>query len=316
LRAVVTGGAGFLGSHLCDLLIAKGWDVLCMDNLVTGSDSNVSHLLSHPRFRFVRQDVTRYIEVPGPVDAVLHFASPASPPDYLKLPIQTLKVGALGTHNALGLALAKKAKFMQASTSECYGDPEVTPQPESYWGRVNPIGPRGVYDEAKRFAEALTMAYHRWHGLDTRIVRIFNTYGPRMRLNDGRALPNFLYQALSGEPITVYGDGQQTRSFCYVSDLLDGIYRLLESDEHEPVNIGNPHEITILEFAERVRSLVGATTPIVFRPLPQDDPKQRCPDITKARRILHWEPKVNLEEGLQTTYEYFRDKVAHAERAR
>jgi dTDP-glucose 4,6-dehydratase len=315
LRAVVTGGAGFLGSHLCDLLIAKGWEVLCLDNLVTGSDTNVSHLLSHPRFRFVRQDVTRYIEVPGPVDAVLHFASPASPPDYLKLPIQTLKVGALGTHNALGLALAKKAKFVQASTSECYGDPEVSPQPESYWGRVNPIGPRGVYDEAKRFAEALTMAYHRWHGLDTRIVRIFNTYGPRMRLNDGRALPNFLYQALSGEPITVYGDGKQTRSFCYVSDLLDGIYRLLESDEHEPVNIGNPQEIIILEFAERVRSLVGTTTPIVFRPLPQDDPKQRCPDITKARRILHWEPKVSLEEGLQTTFEYFRDKVARAERA-
>jgi dTDP-glucose 4,6-dehydratase len=316
LRAVVTGGAGFLGSHLCDLLIEKGWEILCMDNLVTGSDANVSHLLSHPRFRFVRQDVTRYIEVPGPVDAVLHFASPASPPDYLKLPIQTLKVGALGTHNALGLALAKKAKFMQASTSECYGDPEVSPQPESYWGRVNPIGPRGVYDEAKRFAEALTMAYHRSHGLDTRIVRIFNTYGPRMRLNDGRALPNFLYQALSGEPITVYGDGKQTRSFCYVSDLLDGIYRLLESEEHEPVNIGNPHEITILEFAERVRRLVGATTPIVFRPLPQDDPKQRCPDITKARRILHWEPKVNLEEGLKLTYEHFRQKVGHAERGR
>jgi len=316
LRAVVTGGAGFLGSHLCDLLIEKGWEVLCMDNLVTGSDANVSHLLSHPRFRFVRQDVTRYIEVPGPVEAVLHFASPASPPDYLKLPIQTLKVGALGTHNALGLALAKKAKFLQASTSECYGDPEVSPQPETYWGRVNPIGPRGVYDEAKRFAEALTMAYHRSHGLDTRIARIFNTYGPRMRLNDGRALPNFLYQALSGEPITVYGDGKQTRSFCYVSDLLDGIYRLLESEEHEPVNIGNPHEITILEFAERVRRLVGATTPIVFRPLPQDDPKQRCPDITKARRVLHWEPKVNLEEGLKLTYEYFRQKVAHAERGR
>jgi len=316
LRAVVTGGAGFLGSHLCDLLIEKGWEVLCLDNLVTGSDTNVSHLLGHARFRFVRQDVTRYIEVPGPVDAVLHFASPASPPDYLKLPIQTLKVGALGTHNSLGLALAKKAKFIQASTSECYGDPEVSPQPETYWGHVNPIGPRGVYDEAKRFAEALTMAYHRSHGLDTRIARIFNTYGPRMRLNDGRALPNFLYQALSGEPITVYGDGKQTRSFCYVSDLLDGIYRLLESNEHEPVNIGNPHEITILEFAERVRSLVGATTPIVFRPLPQDDPKQRCPDITKARRILCWEPKVDLEEGLKRTYESFRQKVSQPERAR
>jgi dTDP-glucose 4,6-dehydratase len=316
LRAVVTGGAGFLGSHLCDLLLEKGWEVLCMDNLVTGSNTNISHLLAHPRFQFVRQDVTRYIEVPGPVDAVLNLASPASPPDYLKLPIQTMKVGALGTHNALGLALAKKAKFLQASTSECYGDPEVSPQPETYWGRVNPIGPRGVYDEGKRFAEALTMAYHRSHGLDTRIVRIFNTYGPRMRLNDGRALPNFLYQALSGEPITVYGDGKQTRSFCYVSDLLDGICRLLESEEHEPMNIGNPHEITILEFAERVRSLVGASTPIVFRPLPQDDPKQRCPDITKARRILHWEPKVNLEEGLKRTYEYFRQKVALPERAR
>jgi dTDP-glucose 4,6-dehydratase len=316
LRAVVTGGAGFLGSHLCDLLLREGWEVLCMDNLVTGSDANVSHLLAHPRFRFARQDVTRYIEVPGPVEAVLHFASPASPPDYLKLPIQTLKVGALGTHNALGLALAKKAKFILASTSECYGDPEVSPQPETYWGRVNPIGPRGVYDEAKRFAEALTMAYHRSKDLDTRIVRIFNTYGPRMRLNDGRALPNFLYQALSGEPITVYGDGKQTRSFCYVTDLLDGIYRLLQSAEHEPVNIGNPHEITILEFAERVRALVGASAPIVFRPLPQDDPKQRCPDINKARRILHWEPKVKLEDGLKLTYEYFREKVAHAEGAR
>jgi dTDP-glucose 4,6-dehydratase len=310
LRAVITGGAGFLGSHLCTLLLEKGWEVLCLDNLVTGSDSNVSHLLSHSRFRFLRQDVTLYIEVPGPVDAVLHFASPASPPDYLRLPIQTMKVGSLGTHNALGLALAKKAKFFLASTSECYGDPDVSPQPESYWGHVNPIGPRGVYDEAKRFAEALTMAYHRYHGLDTRIVRIFNTYGPRMRLNDGRALPNFLYQALRGEPITVYGDGKQTRSFCYVSDLVEGIYRLLESNEHEPVNIGNPNEITILGFAERVRSLVGATAPIVFHPLPQDDPKQRCPDITKARRILRWEPKVDLKEGLRLTLEYFREKVA------
>jgi dTDP-glucose 4,6-dehydratase len=314
LRAVITGGAGFLGSHLCELMLAKGWEVLCLDNLVTGSDSNVSHLLSHPQFRFGRQDVTRYIEVPGPVEAVLHFASPASPPDYLKMPIQTMKVGALGTHNALGLALAKKSKFLLASTSECYGDPEVSPQPETYWGRVNPIGPRGVYDESKRFAEALTMAYHRYHGVDTRIVRIFNTYGPRMRLNDGRALPNFLYQAQTGEPITVYGDGKQTRSFCYVSDLLDGIYRLLESGEHDPVNIGNPHEITILEFAERVRALVGAKEPIVFRPLPQDDPKQRCPDISKARRILKWEPKIQLEEGLKLTYEYFRKKVAEPAR--
>jgi dTDP-glucose 4,6-dehydratase len=295
-------------------MLDKGWEILCLDNLVTGSDSNVSHLQAHPKFRFGRQDVSRYIDVPGPVDAVLHFASPASPPDYLKMPIQTMKVGALGTHNALGLALAKKSKFLLASTSECYGDPEVSPQPETYWGRVNPIGPRGVYDESKRFAEALTMAYHRYHGVDTRIVRIFNTYGPRMRLNDGRALPNFLHQALTGEPITVYGKGKQTRSFCYVSDLLDGIYRLLESEEHDPVNIGNPHEITILEFAERVRTLVGSKEPIVFRPLPQDDPKQRCPDITKARRILKWEPKVNLEDGLKRTYDYFRKKVAEPAR--
>ena len=310
MRAVITGGAGFLGSHLCDYLIEKGWDVLCVDNFITGAESNVAHLLQHPRFRFDRQDVSRHVEVPGEVDAVLHFASPASPPDYLKFPIQTLKVGALGTHNTLGLAMAKKARFMLASTSECYGDPEVNPQPESYWGHVNPIGPRGVYDEAKRFAEAITMAYFRYHGVDTHIVRIFNTYGPRMRLNDGRALPNFLYQALAGEPITVYGDGRQTRSFCYVSDLIEGIYRLLESKEHEPVNIGNPQEITILEFAERVRALVGADVPIVFRPLPQDDPKQRCPDITRARRILNWEPKVNLEEGLRRTYDFFRQKMA------
>lgn len=316
MRAVITGGAGFLGSHLCELMLEKGWDILCMDNLVTGSDSNIGHLLSHPRFRFAHQDVSRYIDVPGPVDAVLHFASPASPPDYLKMPIQTLKVGALGTHNSLGLTLAKKAKFLLASTSECYGDPEVSPQPESYWGHVNPTGPRGVYDEAKRYAEALTMAYHRYHGVDTRIVRIFNTYGPRMRLNDGRALPNFLYQALTGEPITVYGEGKQTRSFCYVSDLLDGIYRLLESNEHDPVNIGNPHEITILEFAERVRTLVGAKAPIVFRPLPQDDPKQRCPDITRARKILGWEPKINLEEGLRRTYDYFKEKIVGAGRSR
>ena len=309
MRVVITGGAGFLGSHLCDLFIEKGWEVLCLDNLVTGADSNVAHLLSNPRFKIAHQDVSEYIDVPGAVDAVLHFASHASPPDYLKYPIQTLKVGALGTHNALGLAMAKKAKFLQASTSECYGDPEVSPQPETYWGHVNPIGPRGVYDEAKRFAEALTMAYHRYHGVDTRIVRIFNTYGPGMRLNDGRALPNFLYQALVCEPITVYGDGKQTRSFCYVSDLIDGIYKLLESNEHEPVNIGNPQEITILEFAERVRALVGTKAPIMFRPLPQDDPKQRCPDITKARRILNWEPKVKLEDGLRLTYEFFRQRV-------
>ncbi len=315
MRAVITGGAGFLGSHLCDYLIARDWDVLCMDNLVTGAESNVSHLLGNPRFRLVRQDVTRYIEVTGPVDWVLHFASPASPVDYLKLPIQTLKVGALGTHNSLGLALAKQAKYLLASTSECYGDPEVSPQPETYWGHVNPIGPRGVYDEAKRFAEAMTMAYHRAHGVDTCIVRIFNTYGPRMRLNDGRALPNFVHQALTGQPITVYGDGRQTRSFCYVSDLIGGIYRLMQSGEHGPTNIGNPQEITILEFAERIRALTGTTVPIVFKPLPQDDPRQRCPDIGKARRLLNWEPKVGLEEGLQLTLEFFRQQVAATNRA-
>ena len=310
MRAVITGGAGFLGSHLCELMLKRGWEVLCLDNLVTGNEANVAHLMSNPKFRLARHDVSRFIDVQGPVEAVLHFASPASPPDYLRLPIQTLKVGALGTHNSLGLALAKNAKYLLASTSECYGDPNVSPQPESYWGNVNPVGPRGVYDEAKRYAEAMTMAYYRYHGLNTHIVRIFNTYGPRMRLNDGRALPNFLYQALVGEPITVYGDGKQTRSFCYVSDLLEGIYGLLESDEHEPTNIGNPQEITILEFAERVRKLVGATTPIVFHPLPQDDPKQRCPDIGKAKRLLGWEPKVTLEDGLQRTYEYFRAQLA------
>ncbi|MGH9735953.1 MAG: UDP-glucuronic acid decarboxylase family protein [Candidatus Acidiferrales bacterium] len=326
MKAVITGGAGFLGSHLCDYLLARGWDVLCIDNLVTGSESNIGHLRSNPHFRWTRSDVSEYIHVEGPVEVVLHFASPASPPDYLKFPIQTLKVGSRGTHNALGLALAKKAKFLLASTSECYGDPDVSPQPESYWGHVNPVGPRGVYDEAKRFSEAMTMAYHRYHQVDTRIVRIFNTYGPRMRLNDGRALPNFLFQALNGEPITVYGNGKQTRSFCYVSDLIEGIYRLLESNEHEPTNVGNPHEITILEFAERVRDLVAGSRngaragqpapettmeiPIAFHPLPQDDPKQRCPDISKARRILGWEPKVDLAEGLRLTLDYFESQVA------
>jgi dTDP-glucose 4,6-dehydratase len=317
-RAVVTGGAGFLGSHLSDALLARGWDVLCVDNLITGQEANIAHLMEHSqseaksssRFRTMRHDVSTYIDVPGPVAAVLHFASPASPVDYLKHPIPTLKVGSLGTHNALGLAMAKGARFLLASTSECYGDPEVSPQPETYWGHVNQVGPRGVYDEAKRFAEAITMAYHRYHGLDTKIVRIFNTYGPRMRLNDGRALPNFLYQALTGQPITVYGDGRQTRSFCYVSDLIEGICRLLESDEHLPTNIGNPQEITILEFAERIIALTGAKVPLVFKPLPQDDPKQRCPDITKAKRILQWEPKVGLEEGLHLTHEYFRQQVA------
>jgi dTDP-glucose 4,6-dehydratase len=310
LRAIVTGGAGFLGSHLCDRLVGEGWEILSIDNLVTGTETNLSHLRGHPRFQIMRHDVSRTIEVPGPVDYVLNFASPASPVDYLKLPIQTLKVGALGTHNTLGLALAKKAKYLLASTSECYGDPQVSPQPETYWGHVNPIGPRGVYDEAKRFAEAMVMAYHRYHGVDTHIVRIFNTYGPRMRLNDGRALPNFVYQALSGQPITVYGDGKQTRSFCYVSDLVEGIYRLMHSDEHEPVNIGNPQEITIVEFAERIRALIGTSVPIVFKPLPQDDPKQRCPDIRKAVRILGWEPKVNLEEGLRLTLKSFEQQFA------
>jgi dTDP-glucose 4,6-dehydratase len=305
MRAVVTGGAGFLGSHLCDRLIAEGWEVLALDNLVTGMDSNVGHLLKHSNFRITRADVSSYIDVAGPVDYVLHFASPASPVDYLKLPIPTLKVGALGTHNALGLALTKNAKFLLASTSECYGDPEISPQHEDYWGHVNSIGPRGVYDEAKRFAEAMTMAYHRYHNVDTRIVRIFNTYGPRMRLNDGRALPNFVFQALSGKPLTIYGEGKQTRSFCYVADLIEGIYRLMLSDEHLPVNIGNPQELTILEFAELIRKHFENPPPIVFEPLPQDDPKRRCPDISKARRILNWEPKVGLEEGLKLTLAYF-----------
>jgi dTDP-glucose 4,6-dehydratase len=312
MLAVITGGVGFLGSHLCDRFLAEGWDVLALDNMVTGVDSNVSHLEKNPKFRIARCDVSRYIEVPGPVDYVLHFASPASPVDYLKLPIQTLKVGSLGTHNALGLALAKKAKFFLASTSECYGDPEVSPQNEEYWGRVNAIGPRGVYDEAKRFSEAITMAYHRYHGVDTHIVRIFNTYGPRMRLNDGRALPNFVHQALNGKPITVYGSGKQTRSFCYVSDLIDGIYKLAMSDEHLPTNVGNPQEITILEFAEKVRKHFDNAPPIIFEPLPQDDPKQRCPDITKAKRILKWEPKVNLEQGLRSTLAYFNQTFANA----
>lgn len=309
MRAAVTGGAGFLGSHLCDYLMEKKWDVVCLDNLLTGAKENIAHLESKPGFQFVHQDVSEPYDVPGEVGAVFHFASPASPPDYLKNPIETLKVGSYGTHNSLELARRKKARFLMASTSECYGDPDISPQVETYWGRVNPIGPRSVYDEAKRFSEAITMAYHRYHGVDTRIVRIFNTYGPRMRLNDGRALPNFLYQALTGEPITVYGNGHQTRSFCYVSDLIEGIYRLFESSEHEPTNIGNPNEMTILQFAERIRALVGSSVPIVFEPLPQDDPKQRCPDISKAKRLLNWEPKVQLAEGLERTYEYFRKQV-------
>lgn len=308
-RVVITGGAGFLGSHLCDRFLAEGWEVICMDNLVTGDLRNIGHLVGESRFHFFHQDVTEFIHVPGKVDAVMHFASPASPLDYLELPIQTLKVGALGTHKALGLAREKGARFLLASTSECYGDPLVHPQREDYWGNVNPVGPRGVYDEAKRFAEAMTMAYHRYHKVRTRIVRIFNTYGPRMRLNDGRALPAFMSQALRGEPITVFGDGSQTRSFCYVDDLIDGIYRLLHSDEAYPVNIGNPNEMTIKEFAERIARLVGTTSPIIYKDLPVDDPKQRRPDISKARRVLGWEPKFDLDTGLAKTLAYFRERL-------
>lgn len=310
MNAVVTGGAGFVGSHLCDAMIARGWKIICIDNLLTGAKENIEHLKKDSRFTFVQQDVCEPMNIRESADAVLHLASPASPDDYLKFPIETLRAGSMGTFNALELASAKKARFLLASTSECYGDPEVTPQPETYWGRVNSVGPRSVYDEAKRFSEALTMAYHRKHGLDTRIVRIFNTYGPRMRLNDGRALPNFLYQALSGQPLTVYGDGRQTRSFCYVTDLVDGILRLLDSNEHFPVNIGNPHEITILEFAERIRALTGSRGDLVFRPLPQDDPKRRRPDISKAKDLLKWQPKVPLEQGLQTTLKHFQKKFA------
>ena len=306
MRAVVTGAAGFLGSHLCDRLLAEGWAVLGLDNLITGREDNLAHLSGNARFAFERADVSERMEVPGEVAYVLHFASPASPPDYLRHPIETMRVGSVGTQNALELSRSKGAKFFLASTSECYGDPEVSPQHEEYWGHVNSVGPRSVYDEAKRFSEALTMGYHRHYGLDTRIVRIFNTYGPRMRLNDGRALPNFVFQALAGKPITVYGDGTQTRSFCYVSDLIDGIYRLMLSGEHLPVNLGNPEEITLLEFARRVRSQFPGAGPIVFEPLPQDDPKRRCPDIRKAKRLLGWEPKVPLADGLNETIAYFR----------
>ena len=311
MRVVIAGGAGFLGSHLCDRFIEEGWEVLCLDNLVTGLEMNLGHLRSHPRFQFKVHDLTRFIDVPGPVDAVLNFASPASPPDYLKIPIQTMKVGSLGTHNCLGLALAKGAKFLMASTSEVYGDPEVSPQPESYWGHVNPIGPRGVYDEAKRFSEAITMAYHRFHGVDTRIVRIFNTYGPRMRLNDGRALPNFLYQALVGEPLSVYGDGKQTRgASAMFPTLWKAFTGSLNRMSMSRSTSATPRKSTILEFAERVKALVGSDVPIKFHPLPQDDPKQRCPDISKARRILNCEPKVSLAEGLRSTLEYFRQHVS------
>ena len=309
MRILVTGAAGFLGSHLCDRLLADGHRVIGMDNYITGTPANLAHLLHHPTFQFVRNDVTTFIEVEGPLDAVMHFASPASPVDYLELPIQTLKVGSLGTHKALGLARAKGARFLLASTSEVYGDPLVHPQPESYWGNVNPVGPRGVYDEAKRFAEALTMAYHRYHALDTRIVRIFNTFGPRMRPHDGRVVSNFIRQALRGEPLTVYGDGSQTRSFCYVSDLIDGIYRLLMSNEVQPTNIGNPFEMTVLQFAQVIKKLTGTSAPIEFRPLPEDDPKIRRPDITKARTLLGWEPHVPLEVGIARTIDYFRTVV-------
>jgi dTDP-glucose 4,6-dehydratase len=307
--AVVTGGAGFLGSHLCDRLLLEGFKVICLDNLITGNIDNVSHLAGNEDFTFIKHDVTNYMFVPGKIDYILHFASPASPVDYLKYPIQTLKVGSLGTHKTLGLAKEKKARFLLASTSEVYGDPSVHPQSEEYWGNVNPIGPRGVYDEAKRFAEAITMAYNRYHGVETRIVRIFNTYGPRMRLDDGRALPSFVSQAMRGEDITVFGDGSQTRSFCFVSDLVDGIYKLLKSDEVNPVNIGNPSEITIKEFAEEVINTTGSRSKIVYKELPEDDPKVRQPNIEKAKKILGWEPKINRQEGLKITIDYFRKKV-------
>lgn len=312
-RTLITGGAGFLGSHLCDRFIAEGHEVVCMDNLITGNPDNIAHLIGHERFSFVHHDVSTFIYVAGDLDNVLHFASPASPIDYLRLPIQTLKVGSLGTHNALGLAKAKGARFLIASTSEVYGDPQIHPQPESYWGHVNPVGSRGVYDEAKRFAEAMTMAYHRYHGVDTRILRIFNTYGERMRLDDGRALPAFMGQALRGEPITVFGDGSQTRSFQYVDDLVEGIWRLLHSGETDPVNIGNPDEVTIKEFAEEVVALTGSSSTITFVDLPDDDPKVRQPDITRAREILDWAPQVDRGEGLRRTLDYFRSRVAAAD---
>jgi len=307
--AVVTGGAGFLGSHLCDRLINEGIKVICVDNLLTGRIENIEHLFGNDLFSFIKIDVTNFIHVPGKVDYVLHFASPASPIDYLKLPIQTLKVGSLGTHKALGLAKEKNARFLLASTSEVYGDPLIHPQTEDYWGNVNPVGPRGVYDEAKRFAEAMTMAYHRYHGVQTRIVRIFNTYGPRMRVDDGRALPAFFSQALKNEDVTVFGDGSQTRSFCYVSDLIDGIYKLLLSDEVNPVNIGNPEEISLKDFAEEVIQLCNSKSKIVYKELPEDDPKVRQPDITRAKNILGWQPKVSREEGLKITLEYFKKEV-------
>ena len=307
--AVVTGGAGFLGSHLCDRLISEGFRVIAIDNFITGGSDNIEHLAGNSDFRFIRHDVSEFIFVPGPVDFVFHFASPASPIDYLEHPIPTLKVGALGTHNTLGLAKDKGAAFFLASTSECYGDPQVHPQNEDYWGNVNPIGPRGVYDEAKRFAEAMTMAYHRYHRMNTRIVRIFNTYGPRMRLRDGRVVPAFISQALNQEPLTVFGDGSQTRSFCYVSDLIDGIFRLAMSDYHGPVNLGNPREMTIRQFAEKILEITGAKSEISYKPLPVDDPKVRQPDIARARKLLNWEPKVAFEDGIRETIDYFKSRL-------
>jgi dTDP-glucose 4,6-dehydratase len=308
-RVLITGAAGFLGSHLCDRFIKEGFHVLGMDNLLTGNIKNIEHLFPLPDFEYYHHDVTKFVHVPGNLDYILHFASPASPIDYLKKPIQTLKVGSLGTHNLLGLAKEKKARILVASTSEVYGDPTVHPQPEEYWGNVNPVGPRGVYDEAKRFMESITMAYHNFHGVETRIVRIFNTYGPRMRLDDGRALPAFMSQALTGQDLTLFGDGMQTRSFCYVDDLVDGIYRLLLSDYHLPVNIGNPEEITLKQFAEEIIALTGTKQQIVYMPLPKDDPKQRKPDITKAKQLLGWEPKVSRKDGLKITFEYFKEAL-------
>lgn len=309
MRTLITGGAGFVGSHLCDRFLAEGHDVLCVDNFITGDPANIAHLRANERFTFIKHDISQPIEVAGSVDNILHFASPASPVDYLRHPIPTLKVGSLGTHNSLGLAKAKKARFLLASTSEVYGDPEQHPQREDYWGHVNPIGVRGVYDEAKRFAEAMTMAYHRYHGVDTHIIRIFNTYGERMRLDDGRVVPNLMGQALRGEPLTVYGTGAQTRSFCYVADLVEGIKRLLVTDFHEPVNLGNPNEVTILDFAKEILELSGAASQIEFKPLPQDDPRVRRPDISRAQKLLGWEPKVERREGMRRTLEFFRNKV-------
>ncbi len=309
MRILITGGAGFIGSHLCDRFISEGHEILCLDNLITGTTENISHLAGNSRFTFIKHDVTNYIFVEGEVDAILHFASPASPVDYLNYPIQTLKVGSLGTHKALGLAKEKKACFLLASTSEVYGDPLLHPQTEDYWGNVNPIGPRGVYDEAKRFAEAMTMAYHRYHQVDTRIARIFNTYGPRMRLNDGRVVPNFILQALQGKDLTIYGDGSQTRSFCYIDDLIEGIFRLLFSQEIEPINLGNPDEFSVLDFAKIILEITGSQSRITHQPLPMDDPRVRRPDITKAQKILNWKPQIELKDGIRKTIPYFKEKL-------